>query len=103
MGYFSNGTEGMIYEETYCQHCIHSDACPVWGLHFEHNYTQDKTIRSILDYLIPRSKDGIGNSQCSMYCVGKTETIQARVPLKGSIMKLKNKTVIMAMQESGEL
>lgn len=92
MGYFSNGTEGEEYGQMYCDHCVHNDACPVWGLHFEHNYTKDATVRSILDYLIPRSTDGLGNEQCGMYCVGKTEKAVARIPLKGTIARLKPHT-----------
>ena len=32
MGYFSNGTEGMMYEEEYCDKCWHGgdNACAVW-------------------------------------------------------------------------
>jgi hypothetical protein len=97
MGYFSNGTEGMMYEEMYCQHCIHNEGCPVWGLHFEYNYTKNEEMRSILDYLIPRLKDG-GNAQCSMYCVGKAEDVPARVPLKGTVARLKNSVVAKAME-----
>lgn len=46
MGYFSNGTEGMMFEEAWCSRCVHSDdrpgkaigdkdnpPCPVWMAH----------------------------------------------------------------------
>lgn len=39
MGYFSNGSEGMDYQEHYCSKCIHAakQDCPVWLLHLLHN------------------------------------------------------------------
>jgi hypothetical protein len=64
MGYFSNGTEGEMYYETYCANCIHNGDeendpyCPVWA-------ANDKS--SILHILIPRSKDGLDNEQCTMF------------------------------------
>ena len=67
MAYFANGTQGMIYEETYCQHCIHNDACPILKEHFLHNYSKEPDKRAILDWLIPRSKDGLHNEKCTMF------------------------------------
>jgi len=69
MGYFSNGTEGMDYQERYCSRCVH-DAnrdCPVWAAHLLHNYDECNNKGSILHMLIPRSKDGLGNEQCKMF------------------------------------
>src|SRR5690554_3287 len=40
VGYFSNGTEGMMYEEQYCDKCLHQKYCPIWLLHMEWNYEQ---------------------------------------------------------------
>lgn len=99
MAYFSNGTEGMIYEEKYCSRCVHNDGCPVWGLHFEQNYTKNEEIRSILDYLIPRRKDGLGNELCRMFYEGETERTPSHIPLKGTVARLKNRVVMKAMQD----
>ena len=61
MAYFSNGAEGMDYQERYCLRCkyhvgdidkIGSDlGCPVWFLHELHN--GEKEWRKTLDALIP--------------------------------------------------
>ena len=72
MGYFSNGTEGRIYEEVYCIKCIHygteNKGCPIWGLHLFYNYDQykDKKISHLLNSLIPRSKNG-QNNKCNLF------------------------------------
>lgn len=99
MAYFANGTEGMDYGEQYCTRCIHNDGCPVWGLHFEHNYTKDAAIRSILDYLIPRRNDGLGNGQCRMFHEGETERTPASIPLKGTVARLKNRVHMEAIND----
>lgn len=71
MGYFSNGTEGEIYEANWCSHCIHSPedvdhpGCAVWLLHLLHNYEECNKEDSFLHILIPR--EGIGNGQCRMF------------------------------------
>ena len=71
MGYFSNGTEGMFYEEEYCVKCLHygdeRKGCPVWGAHLLYNYERGTDAASILDILIPRFKDKCGNDKCSMF------------------------------------
>jgi len=71
MGYFSNGTEGMCYEEDYCSRCIHNNKdgpyCPVWTLHMLHNYDECNKPDSFLHMLIPRSNDGLVNEQCRMF------------------------------------
>lgn len=73
MGYFSNGTEGMIYEEQYCSRCIHRDGpdgktgCHVWLAHLLHSYKECNNPDSILDLLIPRSKDKLSNEQCKLF------------------------------------
>lgn len=71
MGYFSNGTEGMMYEQRFCDHCIHQKpddgGCAVMLAHLLHNYDECNKPDSILHLLIPRSKDGIGNEQCAMF------------------------------------
>ena len=69
MGYFSNGTQGICYEEKYCCDCVHYDACRVWLLHLDYNYGQfkeeNKEIKKILDMFIPQI--GLGNGKCTMY------------------------------------
>ena len=67
MGYFSNGTEGEMYQDTYCAKCIHEKGCPVWGLHLLHNYDECNKPDSFLHLLIPRSETGLSNEQCSMF------------------------------------
>jgi hypothetical protein len=72
MAYFSNGTEGEMYEAKWCARCVHYGlecGCPVWGVHFFCNSEQFKneSVRMILDSLIPRTKDGVFNEQCAMF------------------------------------
>ncbi len=73
MGYFSNGSEGDGYNETYCMRCVNwkdsvdrGEGCPVWDAHLMHNYNQEGAAREILSILIPRSSDG-GNGKCAMF------------------------------------
>lgn len=70
MAYFSNGTEGMIFEERYCGHCYHDreDAqCPVLTLHYLYNYDQfkDERLKTVLDTLIPQEPCTI--PECPMF------------------------------------
>lgn len=96
MGYFSNGTEGEAYIEAYCDHCLHNcnglpvrqadldqsgyqedgrgvsepnemRGCPVWFAHLMSNYEEANNPDSVLDLLIPRSKEGLGNEKCLMF------------------------------------
>lgn len=68
MGYFSNGTEAEIYEETYCRKCVHYyrdediDPCAIMAAHFFHQ--QEGSARDVLDMLIPREG---GNAQCALF------------------------------------
>ena len=65
MGYSSNGTEGMDYEEAHCLKCIHSPTfrgCPVWEAHMLWNYDEFNKPDSILHKMIPRAK--LGNERC---------------------------------------
>ena len=43
MGYFSNGTEGISYQEHYCYNCVnfrnkegvpYTEGCAIWDLHW---------------------------------------------------------------------
>ena len=67
MGYFSNGTEGLDYQEQFCNRCVHDvkQDCPVWLAHMLHNYDECNNEDSILHLLIPRK--GITNGQCLMF------------------------------------
>ena len=65
MGYFSNGTEGEIYQEQFCERCIHGEDCAVLEAHMIYNYDDCNNKESILHILIPR--DGIHNKQCRMF------------------------------------
>lgn len=72
MGYFSNGTEGDLYEDRYCRRCVHRDGadgqgCPVWSAHLFYNYDEANNDKSILHQLIPLTADGLGNEQCRMF------------------------------------
>lgn len=66
MAYFSNGTEGIEYQEAFCFKCAHWNddyGCPVW---FHHEFHQgDRGWQTTLDRLIPRKK--IQNLTCSTY------------------------------------
>ena len=73
MGYFSNGTQGMHYEAQYCNQCIHQhgpdgkSGCAIWLAHMIHNYDECTNEASILDILIPRTKDKLDNERCSLF------------------------------------
>ena len=73
MGYFSNSTEGDIYEYNVCRHCRHNTGpgeppCAVWFLHIMHNYDQQSNpnLQHALSTLIPRDDKG-RNQQCAMF------------------------------------
>lgn len=74
MGYFSNGTEGIMYEDAYCMRCANwterpgdpVDGCPVMDLHHFHNYDDCNNPESYLHVLIPRNKEG-RNLPCKMF------------------------------------
>lgn len=69
MAYFSNGTEGVMYEEEFCVRCIHwnDGMCPVLIAHSLYNYRDCNDEGSILHILIPRSKDRLSNEECRMF------------------------------------
>ena len=69
MGYFSNGTEGMIYQEEHCIHCDHDtdEKCQVWLLHLIYSYELCNEPDNFLNLLIPRSKNGLTNEKCTMF------------------------------------
>jgi len=77
MGYFSNGTEGIGYMESYCFNCINWQIdkklkigfCPIWDLHLNYSYElcnkKDNEGKKMLDFLIP-IKD-CQNQKCQMF------------------------------------
>lgn len=84
MAYFSNGTEGMMYEERYCDRCVHrgsdeTGGCVVWLAHLLYSYSEcnsDSNAAHILELLIPRSKDKLSNEQCRMFHLDKNDPNQ---------------------------
>ena len=71
MGYFSNGTEGMAYEEQWCSRCAHYGVdgcgCAVLNAHMCLNYDECNNKSSVLHLLIPRTENGLGNERCRMF------------------------------------
>lgn len=83
MGYFSNGSEGMDYEEAYCEKCVNyrdngsgSLGCPIMDAHAFANYDQhqeaEKNLKTVLNLLIPRAEDG-SNEECAMFLPGRND------------------------------
>ncbi len=74
MGYFSNGTEGEMYQERWCSRCVRDkeEGCPVWIAHLLYSYqlcnSPEDPGKVMLDMLIPR--EGIYNGQCAMFSEG---------------------------------
>ena len=78
MGYFSNGTEGDLYEAEYCANCANYRVleeaacmtCPVLEVHALFNYDQCKdgqlgdALTLLLGTLIPHD---VHNEQCAMF------------------------------------
>ena len=70
MGYFSNGTEGEIYEDQYCNRCVHmhpESSCPCLDAHVLWDYQECDNMNSILHKMIPFTKEGLGNDQCIFF------------------------------------
>jgi hypothetical protein len=71
VGYFSNGTEGNMYEEKYCNRCVNDNdgKCPIMTLHLLWNYeqNQDEIKKYALDFFIPMQQDGPFNDKCLMF------------------------------------
>ncbi len=63
MAYFSNGSEGMVFDEQ-CAICKYGeDPCPIAFAQMNWNYEagNNKTARAILDYLVKN------NGECAMF------------------------------------
>lgn len=84
MAYFSNGTEGMLYEEQWCGRCIHGQdqekGCTIWDLHMLYNYDECNNKDSMLHILIPMGEDGFAG-ECSMFTELQKELEQLRAEL----------------------
>lgn len=76
MGYFSNGTEGEIYQERFCFNCVNwqdkddgrGPGCAIWDVHLLNNYGQFKNdeLKQAMAVLIPRAEGG-ENGQCRQF------------------------------------
>jgi hypothetical protein len=71
MAYFSNSTDAMNYETQYCSKCVHAtgpdgDGCAVMMAHLLYTDFEYDKYKSVLDELIPRSKDR-RNEKCLMF------------------------------------
>jgi hypothetical protein len=69
MGYFPNGTSGTIYQEEYCDRCVHmlpERGCPCDTAHMLWNYDECNKKDSILHKMIPINKKGF-NEQCIFF------------------------------------
>ena len=86
MGYFSNGTEGIMYQARYCDQCVHdrNDDCPILLLHLMWNYEQNenKDKQLVLDAFIPRSSDGLRNEECKMFRPKQTRRKSTQIRLE---------------------
>jgi hypothetical protein len=96
MAYFSNGTEGMMYQERYCSKCRNyiNGGCAIWDAHLFYAYeecnndgrtsrdgerTYPKTnAKSILDMLIPIDKETHFAAKCSMFLEMTPEEVAKR-------------------------
>ena len=61
MGYFSNSSDGMGYEDQYCSNCVHMNkeyGCPCWDIHMLYNYEECNNKESILHKMIPMDAEG---------------------------------------------
>jgi len=78
MGYFSNGTEHMMYDDQYCSKCHFQPDyeaekdCPILAIHSMFNYDQHneddrgKELKWILDLFIPIRENGFSD-QCHFF------------------------------------
>ncbi len=69
MAYFSNGSEGAVFERQ-CAKCKYGDLpCPIAWVQFEHNYEAagNETASAILNHLV--RKDGT----CAMWEMAKSD------------------------------
>lgn len=71
MGYFPNGTSGLIFQEENCSSCANAEEdgyCAIWDAHVFYNYDQFKNeeLKAVLDLLI-RPKGNDSAAECALY------------------------------------
>lgn len=69
MAYFANGTEAMMYEDKYCDKCVHNHpdyGCPCLIAHMLWNYDECNNADSILHKMIPVRKDAFAD-RCTFF------------------------------------
>lgn len=83
MGYFSNSTEGDMWEHQWCDRCVHRpnydpenwQDCPILKIHCLFNYRQmenkEESLKEVLSILIP--VDNTDNLKCSLFLEGIPE------------------------------
>jgi hypothetical protein len=102
MAYFSNGTEGLMYQERYCMRCQNwgrdrltdksgEPGCPIWDAHLLYAYEEcnsESNAKYILDALIPMvdhtAKDGLSYhmaGECSMFFPKPGQEIEGQMEL----------------------
>lgn len=98
MGYFSNGTDGDIYQSNFCNRCIHDKegfGCQIMNAHFFFNYDQHKNeqLKEVLSMLIPREEDeGEFNGQCLLYVPKERNQLEAELEkVRGELEEAKTK------------
>ena len=94
MGYFSNGTEGELFRESYCYRCVNwrdlddnrGPGCPIMDAHHlfaREECNNESNAKTILDMLIPRrmitASDGfpLPINECAMFIPAAPEGEQA--------------------------
>ncbi len=94
MAHFSNGTEGIAYQEHWCFRCQHRSSgnpCPIWAAHFDFCHElcnkEDDPGKQILDMLIPVD-DGGWPMKCSMFLVDVGKDAKTVAELKDRAGKL---------------
>jgi len=69
MGYFPNGTAGIMYDDEYCDNCVHmleEWGCPCHTAHLLWNYEECNNDDSILHKMIPLNEKGF-NGKCIFF------------------------------------
>lgn len=91
MAYFSNGSEGMDYQERFCMKCrnwryrenLGGMGCPVWDAHLCFAYEEcnsKSNAKGMLDMLIPMVDTTLGYKtagECAMFLAKSAEELEA--------------------------
>ena len=84
MAYFSNGTEGDIFQENNCEMCSHwneETGCPVWDAHLIFAYDEcdsGSNAEKILNMLIPmKQPEDIFPDKCAMFNAKLTDEVRS--------------------------